>query len=49
MDTTGKKRTLAAIVACLLPSLALAEYGNATISEVISIYDADTFRAIIDG
>ncbi|TDX24672.1 hypothetical protein DFO67_12161 [Modicisalibacter xianhensis] len=32
MDTTRKTRTLALIVACLFPSLALADYGSAKVS-----------------
>ncbi|MEA3250123.1 MAG: thermonuclease family protein [Pseudomonadota bacterium] len=42
---------LAAILAALtfVPALALADYGSATVSEVTSIYDADTFRADIAG
>lgn len=33
----------------LLPSIASADYGGATVSAVTSIYDADTFRANIEG
>lgn len=37
---------------CLVPLVAAASdenYGSVTVSEVTSIYDADTFRANIDG
>ncbi|WP_373000189.1 thermonuclease family protein [Marinobacter sp.] len=38
------------LIALLLVSLpAFAEYGSAVVSEVTSIYDADTFRANISG
>lgn len=38
------------LLLCLLaPAMASAKFGAATISEVTSIYDADTFRANIQG
>lgn len=38
------------LFACLLiPALGSADYGEATVSDVTSIYDADTFRANIEG
>lgn len=38
------------LIALLFVSLpAFAEYGSAVVSEVTSIYDADTFRANIAG
>lgn len=40
---------LALFLLILLPTLALAQYGSATVNEVTSIYDADTFRANIEG
>jgi len=43
---------LAALALVTVPSAALAAeklYGNALVSEVTSIYDADTFRATIQG
>ena len=38
-------------LALLLPSFAFAatDYGSATVAQVTSIYDGDTFRADIDG
>lgn len=49
-----KKMIMVLIIACL-PSLALAEnlkdmtFGNAVVSKITSIYDADTFRVNIKG
>lgn len=38
------------LIALLFVSLpALAEYGSATVSEVTSIYDGDSFRVNIEG
>ncbi|SFI20474.1 thermonuclease family protein [Modicisalibacter xianhensis] len=41
------KRLLA--FATLIPTLALADYGSATVSEVVAIYDGDTFTANVEG
>jgi endonuclease YncB( thermonuclease family) len=38
------------LLLCLLSfSVTAKDYGNATVSEVTSIYDADTFRVNLDG
>ena len=38
------------LLLCLLSfSVTAKDYGNATVSEVTSIYDADTFRVNISG
>ena len=38
------------ILLCLLPfSVSAKDYGNATVKEVTSVYDADTFRVNIEG
>ncbi len=38
------------LIFCLLSfSIHAKDYGNVTVSEVTSIYDADTFRVNIDG
>ena len=42
--------TLTLLLICLLSFSASAkDYGNVTVSEVTSIYDADTFRVNIKG
>lgn len=41
---------LLVVICSLFPGLALCDaYGSALVSEITSIYDADTFRANIDG
>jgi micrococcal nuclease len=45
-------KTFIILVLCITPLLLMAKdvsYGNATVSEVTSIYDGDTFRANIQG
>lgn len=40
---------LAAAILLITSAATAAEYGNATVSEVTSVYDGDTFRANIEG
>jgi endonuclease YncB( thermonuclease family) len=37
------------VILCFFSLPAIANYGNATVSEVTSIYDADTFQANTSG
>ncbi|WP_353981673.1 thermonuclease family protein [Salinicola endophyticus] len=44
-----KRRIIVTLLAVMIATPALADYGSASVARVTSIYDGDTFRADIDG